>query len=79
MYTPVRGIPVILVQTLFTFFLSWAVVVTATDETVLEDLGGGIKGYVKGDLVPVSCLNRTMYAPLMVLSACVSWLIMPDQ
>lgn len=50
----------ILVQALFTFYLSLSVAVSAADEKVFGSPAGARKGYAKGDPVPVSCLNRTM-------------------
>jgi hypothetical protein len=49
-----------LVRALFTFYISLCVAVTAADEKVLGAVGVSRKGYAKGDLVPVSCLNRTV-------------------
>ena len=52
----------ILAQALLTFFLSLLVGVdAAADERILGNVVDSKKGYTKGDLVPVSCLNRTMY------------------
>lgn len=59
MYTSGTGIFHILVRTLLIFYISLSLAVSAADEKVLRKLGGSRKGYVKGDLVPVSCLNRT--------------------
>ncbi len=56
----------ILVQALLTFYLSLLVGVNAADERVLGNVAGSNKGYAKGDLVPVSCLNRTMYVWTLV-------------
>jgi hypothetical protein len=57
----------ILVQATFTFYIALSVAVSAADEKVLGTAGGNKKGYSKGDLVPVSCLNRTMYMSLSSL------------
>ena len=51
----------ILVQALLTFYLSLLAGANAADERVLGKVVDNKKGYAKGDLVPVSCLNRTMY------------------
>jgi hypothetical protein len=50
----------ILVRTLFTFYISLSVAVSAADEKVLGSVDVTRKGYAKGDLVPISCLNRTV-------------------
>lgn len=51
-----------MLHVLFVFYTSLCIAVRAVDEKVLA-AGSASKrvGYVKGDPVPVSCLNRTMY------------------
>lgn len=50
----------ILAQALLTFFISSSVAVSAADEKVIGSVSVTRKGYAEGDLVPVSCLNRTV-------------------
>lgn len=45
---------------LFIFYLSLSAAVNAAEETVLSDGTPNRRGYTKGELIPVSCLNRTM-------------------
>lgn len=42
------------------FYLSLSASVSAADEKVLGDVASKRRGYSKGELMPVSCLNRTM-------------------
>lgn len=47
-------------------FLFSLVTAAASSEAVLGKGNGARKGYTKGELVPVSCLNRTMLVALPV-------------
>lgn len=42
------------------FYLSLSASVAASDEKVLLNGAPRTRGYSKGELMPVSCLNRTM-------------------
>lgn len=67
MQPPDTMIVKILVQALFAFYLSLLVGVDAADKRDIGNVVDSKKGYAKGDLVPVSCLNRTMYVWSLVL------------
>lgn len=45
---------------LIVFYLSLSSAVNAAQEKVLSDPTPNRRGYTKGELIPVSCLNRTM-------------------
>ncbi|KAI1618664.1 hypothetical protein EDD37DRAFT_623373 [Exophiala viscosa] len=48
------------IHALLLFYLSLSVSVAASDETVLLNGASERRGYSKGELMPVSCLNRTI-------------------
>lgn len=48
------------VKALLLFYLSLCAFVSAADETISVDEDLNRRGYSKGELIPVSCLNRTM-------------------
>ena len=45
---------------LLVFYASLCITVNAAEEAAIVKNGPRRKGYAKGELVPVSCLNRTM-------------------
>jgi hypothetical protein len=45
---------------LLVFYASLCIAVKAAEEVAIVNNGPRRKGYTKGELVPVSCLNRTM-------------------
>ena len=45
---------------LLVFYASLCIAVKAAEEIATVKYGPRRKGYTKGELVPVSCLNRTM-------------------
>jgi hypothetical protein len=48
------------VHVLLVFYASLCIAVRAADEADTGDDGPKRRGYTKGELVPVSCLNRTV-------------------
>lgn len=47
-------------RALLVFYLSLSASVSVAEETILSNEGGKRRSYSRGDLIPVTCLNRTM-------------------
>jgi hypothetical protein len=62
------GLSRLLLNILIAFYLSLSAAVNAADEKILGNGGANRRGYTKGEMVPVSCLNRTMYAQPLFLT-----------